>query len=90
MRDLFPAFAQPVRAAKVHRNARQHITEPTRDLEARIALKEQLFAIGHLAAPFGAREAIWLVSFRLLTARTINRLFLVAVSVTGKTARQPR
>ena len=51
-RDLFLAFAQPVDAAKVRRDARQHIAEPTRDLEPRVALKEQLFAIGHLAAPF--------------------------------------
>jgi hypothetical protein len=34
-RDLFLAFTQPVRAAKVRRNARQHITEATRDLEPR-------------------------------------------------------
>ena len=34
-----------------------------------------------LLRPFGARETIWLVSFRLLTVRTINRLFLLALSV---------
>jgi len=42
-----------------------------------------------LLRPFGARETIWLASFRLLTARTINRLFLVTLSVTGKPTRQP-
>ena len=51
-RDLFLAFAQPVRAAKVRRDARQHIPESTRDLEPRVAIDEQLSAIGHLAAPF--------------------------------------
>ena len=34
-----------------------------------------------LLRPFGAREIIWLARFLLLTARTINRLFLVALSV---------
>ena len=51
-RDLFLAFAQPVNAAKVRRDARQHVTESTRDLEPRVAVNEQLSAIGHLAAPF--------------------------------------
>ena len=51
-RDLFLTFAQPVRAAKVRRDARQHIAESTRDLEPRVAVNEQLSAIGHLAAPF--------------------------------------
>jgi hypothetical protein len=51
-RDLFLAFAQPVRAAKVRRDARQHVTESTRDLEPRVAVDEQLSAIGHLAASF--------------------------------------
>ena len=51
-RDLFLAFAQPVRAAKVRRDARQHVTETTRDLEPRVAVNKQLSAIGHLAAPF--------------------------------------
>jgi hypothetical protein len=51
-RDLFLAFAQSVDAAKVRRDARQHVTESTRDLEPRIAVNEQLSAIGHLAAPF--------------------------------------
>ena len=50
--DLFLAFAQPVRAAKFRRDARQHVTESTRDLEPRVAVNEQLSAIGHLAAPF--------------------------------------
>jgi hypothetical protein len=43
-----------------------------------------------LLRPFGARETIWLASFRFLTARTINRLFLVALALTGKPARQSR
>jgi hypothetical protein len=51
-RDLLLAFAQPVDAAKVRRDARQHVTESTRDLEPRVAVNEQLSAIGHLAAPF--------------------------------------
>ncbi len=51
-RDLFLAFAQPVDAAKVRRDAGQHVAESTRDLEPRIAVDEQLSAIGHLAAPF--------------------------------------
>ena len=51
-RDLFLAFAQPVDAAKVRRDARQHVTEATRHLEPRVAVNEQLSAIGHLAAPF--------------------------------------
>src|SRR5271166_924930 len=56
-RDLFLAFAQPVGAAKVRRDARQHVTESTRDLEPRVAVDEQLSAIGHLAAPFrGPRD----------------------------------
>ena len=54
-RDLFLAFAQPVDAAKVSRDARQYVTESTRDLEPRVAVNEQLSAIGHLAAPFRAR-----------------------------------
>ncbi|MGC2785366.1 MAG: hypothetical protein WA397_16345 [Roseiarcus sp.] len=44
-RNLFLAFAQPVDAAKVRGDARQHITETTRDLEPRVAVKEQLFTI---------------------------------------------
>jgi hypothetical protein len=40
-----------------------------------------------LLRPFGARETIWLVSFRLLTARTINRLFLDTLRATGKPRR---
>ena len=51
-RDLFLAFAQPVDAAKVRRDAGQHIAELTGDLEPRVAVNEQLSAIGHLAAPF--------------------------------------
>ena len=51
-RDLFLAFAQPVDAAKVSRDARQNVTESTRDFEPRVAVNEQLAAIGHLAAPF--------------------------------------
>ena len=51
-RDLFLAFAQPVDAAKVRCDARQHVAESTRDLEPRIAVNEQLSAVGHLAAPF--------------------------------------
>ncbi len=51
-RDLFLAFAQPVDAAKVRRDARQYVTEATRHLEPRVAVNEQLSAIGHLAAPF--------------------------------------
>jgi hypothetical protein len=51
-RDLFLAFAQPVDATKVRRDARHHVTESTRDLEPRVAVNEQLSAIGHLAAPF--------------------------------------
>ena len=35
-----------------------------------------------LLRPFGARETIWLASFLFLTARRINRHFLVAFSVT--------
>ena len=50
--NLFLAFAQPVDAAKVRRDARQHVTESTRNLEPRLAVNEQLSAIGHLAAPF--------------------------------------
>jgi hypothetical protein len=49
---LFLAFAQAVGAAKVRRDARQHVTESTRDLEPRVAVNEQLSAIGHPAAPF--------------------------------------
>jgi hypothetical protein len=71
-RDLFLAFAQPIDVAKVRRDARQHVAESTRDLEPRVAVNEQL--------SFGARQTIWLASFRLLTARTINRLFLVTFS----------
>jgi len=36
-RDLVLAFAQPVDAAKVCRDARQHVTESARDLEPRVA-----------------------------------------------------
>ena len=51
------ARPKPVRVAKVRRDACQHVTESTRDLEPRVAVKEQLSAIGHLAAPFrGARD----------------------------------
>ena len=39
-RDLFLAFAQPVRAAKIGRDTRQHVTESTRDLEPRVAVDE--------------------------------------------------
>jgi hypothetical protein len=42
-----------------------------------------------LLRPFGARDTIWLASFLFLTARTINRLFLATVTVTGKPTRQP-
>jgi hypothetical protein len=38
--DLLLAFAQPVRPAKVRRDARQHITESARDLEPRVAINE--------------------------------------------------
>ena len=48
-RDLFLTFAQPVRAAKVRRDTRRHVTESTRHLEPRVAVKEQLFTIGHPA-----------------------------------------
>jgi hypothetical protein len=75
------AASSTSRSTKVRRDARQHITEPTRDPEPRVAVKEQLFTIGHPAAPFGARETISLASFRLLTARTIDRLFLVTLSI---------
>jgi hypothetical protein len=51
-RDLFLAFAQPVDPAKVRRDARQYVTKATRDFEPRVAINEQLSAIGHLAAPF--------------------------------------
>ena len=34
-----------------------------------------------LLRPFGAREIIWLASFLVLTARTIDRLFLVTPRV---------
>jgi hypothetical protein len=44
---------QPVRAAKVRRDAREHVAKSTRDLKLRIAVNEQLSTIGHLAAPFG-------------------------------------
>ena len=50
--DLFLAFAQPVNAAMVRGDARQHVAESTRDLEPRVPVNEQLSAIGHLAALF--------------------------------------
>jgi hypothetical protein len=49
-RDLFLAFAQPVDAAKVRRDARQHVTESTRDLEPRVA---PCCALSARARPFG-------------------------------------
>ena len=81
-RDLFLAFAQPIDAAKVRRDARQHVTESTRDLEPRVASMNSCRPLVTLLRPFGARETIWLASFLFLTARTINRLFLVTLSVT--------
>ena len=80
-RDLFLAFAQPVNAAKARRDARQHVAESTRDLEPSVAVDNSCRPFVTLLRPFGARETIWLASFLLLTARTINRLFLVALSV---------
>ena len=80
-RDLFLAFAQPVDAAKVRRDARQHVTESTRDLEPRVASRNSCLPLVTLLRPFGARETIWLASFRFLTARTISRHFLVTFRV---------
>jgi hypothetical protein len=40
-----------------------------------------------LLRSFGARATIWLASFRLLTARTIDRLFLATLRATGKPRR---
>jgi hypothetical protein len=74
--DLFLAFAQPVDAAEVRGDARQHITEPTRDLSRASPSMNSCRPLVTLLRPFGAREIIWLASFRFLTARTINRLFL--------------
>jgi hypothetical protein len=54
-RDLFLTFAQPVDAAKVRRNAGQHVTESPRDLEPRVAIDEQLSAIVTLPRPFSGR-----------------------------------
>jgi hypothetical protein len=45
-------LAQSVRAAKIRRDAGQHVTESTGDLEPRVTVNKQLSAIGHLAAPF--------------------------------------
>ena len=85
-RDLFLAFAQPVDAAKVGCDARQHVTESTRDLEPRV---NPLPLVTRLR-PCGARETIGLASFRLLTARTIDRLFLVTVALPDTPTHQPR
>ena len=82
-RDLFLPFAQPVDAAKVRRDARQHVTKSTRDLSRASPSMNSCLPLVTLLRPFGARETIWLASFLLLTARTINRLFLVTLGVTA-------
>ena len=80
------ARPKPVRVAKVRRDACQHVTESTRDLEPRVAVKEQLSAIGHLAAPFrGARDHGELPA---PNCTTMNRLFLVTFGVPGKFTRR--
>jgi hypothetical protein len=81
-RDLFLAFAQPVRPprsaamlASTSRNRRETLRRASPSMNSCRPLVT-------LLRPFGARETIWLASFRFLTARTINRLFLVTLSGT--------
>jgi hypothetical protein len=79
--NLFLPFAQPVDATKVRRDARQH-TRNRRDTLSRASPSmNNCRPLVTLLRPFGARETIWLASFLLLTARTINRLFLVTLRV---------
>ena len=89
-RDLFLAFAQPVDAAKVRGAARQHV-ESTRNLEPRVAVNEQLSAIGHLAVrrpysttaarrwasriPPSAADSGWLMTTAVLRTENLTKTF---------------
>ncbi len=80
-RDLFLAFAQPVDAARsvamlasTSRNRRETLSRASPSMNSCRPLVT-------LLRPFGARETIWLASFRFLTARTIDRLFLVTIAL---------
>ena len=75
-RRRFKRTADSLHAFPVAPNVHPSGSFTTRTVAANTALR-----------PSGARETIWLVSFRLLTARTIDRLFLATLRATGKPRR---